>query len=147
MADIIELSSSDEINAAADLLTLMYDEQSRDDLHKQITDMVAEGWHLIGIMNENSQCMATVMYYVGTRLFCGKYLQSESLFIHPEARRKGYSSDLFDWLEAKAKQLQCDRIFLHSFVENANGHKFFYAQGYSIRGFAINKILTDKYAS
>ncbi len=147
MAKIVEVSSPAQLSAVTDLLGIMYVEQSRAGLSEQIDAMMQEGWQFIGIFDEHNACQATVMYYVGTRLFCGKYLQPESLFIHPDARRKGYSSLLFDWLESKANELKCDRVFLHSFVENANGHKFFYAQGYSIRGFAINKILTDKYKS
>ncbi len=147
MAKIIEVSSELEVEAVTQLLSLMYHEQTIETLREQIAQMRYEGWQIIGIFDAQGECEATVMYYVGMRLFCGKYLQPESLFIHPDARRQGFSSLLFDWLEAKATELECDRIFLHSFVENAKGHQFFYASGYTIRGFAINKILTDKYTS
>lgn len=146
MSAVIEIESATQIAAACELLEQMYPQQSAEQILQSTRQMMQEGWKLIGIF-EGKRCDAVVMYNTGLRLFCGKYLQPESLFVRPEARDKGYAKKLFDWMEEKADTLGCDRLFLHSFVESSNAHKFFFKQGYHIRGFVINKLLNDKYSS
>jgi|OM-RGC.v1.024919120 N-acetylglutamate synthase and related acetyltransferases len=146
MSAITEIDSSEQIAAAVELLKQMYPQQSHEQILQSTKQMMQEGWKLIGIF-DGERCDAVVMYYVGQRLFCGKYLQPESLFVRPEARDKGHTKKLFDWMEQKAEELGCDRLFLHSFVESDNAHKFFYKQGYHIRGFVFSQMLTDKYPS
>lgn len=141
---VTECQSPQQIEAACALLEQMYPEQSGAQILQSVQQMLCEDWQLIGIF-EGERCDAAVMVYVGIRLFCGKYLQPESLFVRPEARSKGYAATLFKWMEDKADELGCDRLFLHSFVESSNAHKFFYKQGYHIRGFVINKLLNDHY--
>ena len=146
MMKIIELNTPQQVTAACDLLEQMYPNQPPERVHDYIPKMLEEGWKMIGIF-DGDRCDATIMYITGIRMFCGKYLQSDSLFIRPEARRQGYSAALFDWLENKANELGCDRLILESLVESFNAHKFFFQQGYHIRGYVVNKLLNDHYQS
>ena len=146
MSSVVEISTPAQLVAVCELLELMYPKLAAQKVARQVGEMRQEGWKFIGIF-DGQRCDAVVMYYVGVRLFSGKFLQPESLFVRPQARGKGYARALFEWMEKKAEEQECDRIFLHSFVESSNAHKFFFKQGYHIRGFAINKLLNDNYES
>lgn len=146
MSKVTEVTSPQQVQAACELLEQMYPRQPAERIHDYVPKMLAEGWKMIGIF-EGERCDATIMYQIGIRLFCGKYMQLDSLFIRPEARLNGYSAALFNWLQQKAESEACDRMLLESLVESFGAHKFFFRQGYHIRGYVVNKLLNDKYES
>jgi GNAT superfamily N-acetyltransferase len=147
MPNIIEFTSPEQIRAGCELLEQMYPKQPAARVHDYVPQMLSQyGWHMIGVMNETTdQADAVILYTIGIRMFCGKYMQLDSLFIRPEARRQGYSAAVFDWLQQKAEAENCDRILLESLVESFGAHKFFFDQGYHIRGYVVNKLLNDNY--
>lgn len=146
MPEIIEFTTPEQAQAGCELLELMYPKQPVARIHDYVPKMLEEGWKMVGIMN-GEQCDAVIFYNIGIRLFCGKYMELDSLFIRPEARRQGYSAALFEWLEEKARAQNIDRMLLESLVESFNAHKFFFRQGYHMRGYVVNKLLNDKYES
>ncbi len=150
MGDIIEFTTPEQVRAGCELLEQMYPKQPAERVHDYVPRMLTEGgWKMVGIMGieHTERANAVILYTTGVRMFCGKYMQLDSLFIRPEARRRGYSTAIFDWLEAKARELDCDRLLLESLVESFDAHKFFFQQGYHMRGYVVNKLLNDKYES
>ena len=146
-ASIIEFTTAEQVAAGCTLLEQMYPKQPAEQVHRYVTKMQAEErWKMVGIM-EGEQCNAVILYLIGHRMFCGKFMQLDSLFIRPEARRRGYSAGLFNWLQEKAEAENCDRMLLESLVESFDAHKFFFRQGYHVRGYVVNKLLNDKYDS
>ena len=140
-SEICHCNTTEQTLAACTLLDHMYPEHDLAYIQQIVQQMQQEGWQQIGIFLETGQCVATIMYQFGHRLFCGKYMQIESLFVDPEYRRDKLGQQLFDWLDNHARSNGCQRILLQSYVENFPGHKFFYKQGYFIRGYVINKLL------
>jgi GNAT superfamily N-acetyltransferase len=141
MAAVTPCETTEQIEAACVLLEKMYPEHAPDYLREGIAKMAEEGWRMVGVFGDAGVCIATISYRLGMRLFCGRFLQMESMFIDPAYRRHGYGKALFDWLEVKAREEDCKRILLESYVENFSAHQFFYDQGYFIRGYVINKVL------
>jgi GNAT superfamily N-acetyltransferase len=138
MTTITECTTPELIEAGNLLLEGMYTTMTPQEMRAGMALMLAENWKMIGVFHGET-CKAAVTYRIGYRLYSKKFLQLECLFVHPDHRRDGYAAALFDWAEAKAKQEGCKLVILDSYVENAAGHKFFYARGYHVRGFHFNK--------
>lgn len=138
MTTITECNTPALIEAANILLEGMYTSMTPTEMRAGMTAMLEENWKMIGIFH-GIQCKAAVVYKIGYRLYSKKFLQLECLYVHPDHRRDGYAAALFDWAEAKAKEVGCKLVILDSYVENFPGHKFFFARGYHIRGYHFNK--------
>lgn len=138
---IVPCDTPERVEAACALLQGMYPQRTAESIRATVAATQAENWRLIGIFAEDGECLATICYRIGHRLFFNRYMQLDSLFVQPEARRQKLAEQLFDWLEAKAREEQCDHLILESTAENFGGHKFFFRQGYHIRGYVFNKAL------
>lgn len=62
---------------------------------------------------------------IGEWLARGNYLEIEDLVTTADARSKNYGSQLFDWIEAYARQENCREIKLVSAVTRYGAHKFY----------------------
>lgn len=139
---IIECETAPHIDAACILLRQMYPDAPEGYVRNGTKEMRKEGWRMIGIFAEDGSCKATISYRIGTRLFFGKLMQLDSLFIDPQYRRQKLAEALFNWTEKKAAIEECGNIILESTSENTTGHQFFFKQGYFIRGFVLIKPLS-----
>jgi len=134
-----ECTTPAQIESATRLLEGQYPSLTPLQVQEGAALMRAEGWRMQGIFH-GEDCKAVVMIRIGYRLYSGKFLQLECLYVHPDHRRDGYASLLFQHAEKIAEAEGCERLILDSYVDNANSHKFFYRHGYHICGFHFNKV-------
>lgn len=80
-------------------------------------------------------------YWVASKFYCGKYMEIDNFIIADNHRSKNYGSLFLDFLETKAKELNCETIMLDAYVENFAGHRFYYKNGYIARGYHFLKKL------
>lgn len=80
-------------------------------------------------------------FWVGTKLWCGKYLELDNVFTSTKHRSKGVGDLIFTYLEKKALELNCTMLALDSYTDNFKAHKFFFKKGYIPRGFHFINIL------
>jgi GNAT superfamily N-acetyltransferase len=74
-------------------------------------------------------------------LWVGKYLELDNIIVREKYRSQGVGKVMFDFLEKKAKEQQCNMLSLDSYTNNFSAHKFFYNEGYAPRGFHFIKLL------
>jgi GNAT superfamily N-acetyltransferase len=137
---IIHCTTDAQREAACLLLESLYPHQPPSYVRDGMEAMRHEGWEIIGIF-DGERCIATIFYRIGMRLFFGKMMQLDSLYIDPAFRRRKLGEKIFQWVEQKAREEECRRIILESTSENFTGHQFFYKQGYFVRGFVLVKPL------
>jgi len=51
---------------------------------------------------------------------------------------------MMDYLEDKARQLQCKLIVLDSYVTYAGAHKFYFRRGYEITGYHFTRAVEER---
>lgn len=73
----------------------------------------------------------------------GKYLEIDNFIVNPNYRKKGIGKLLTDFINEKAKELNCTCIVLDAFTGNFEAHKFYYNQGYVPRGFHFIKTIDE----
>lgn len=73
--------------------------------------------------------------YEGRRLYVDDLVSDEAL------RSAGIGKLMLDWLEAKARSLDCDVLALDSGVQRQRAHRFYFREGMHISSFSLKKAL------
>ncbi len=84
---------------------------------------------------EGDVCIAVSGYWIGTKIYSGKYLEIDNFVVAEQHRSKGIGKILLDWLTEEANAHNCETIMLDAYVENFKAHHFYYREGFIARGF------------
>lgn len=104
------------------------------DYRKMLPDMVAHNYRQVGMYDED-KLVAVSGYWIGTKLYCGKYLEIDNFVVSSAYRSQALGRQLVAWMEAEARQQGCRAMLLDAYVENFRAHKFYYSQDFIARGF------------
>lgn len=135
-----ELKSKEEMLQQIDVLKDLYPTITLDDYSKDLDQMLPHNYGQVGVF-ENDVCLGISGFWIGTKLWCGKYLELDNIVVRTEARSKGVGQLLFDYLSNKAIEENCHMMSLDSYTTNYKAHKFFYNNDFAPKGFHFIKIL------
>jgi GNAT superfamily N-acetyltransferase len=68
----------------------------------------------------------------------------DNVVVKESFRSKGAGKLMADYLEKKAKELNCTILVLDAYTTNFKAHRFYYNQGYGPKGFHFVKVLDEK---
>ena len=144
MAMIIkELESKDEMLECLRILNEVYPSLTKEDYSTELDLMLKNDYGQVGVF-ENDLCIGLTGYWIGTKLWCGRYMELDNVVISENHRGQGVGELLFEHMEQKAKECNCNMLALDSYTDNFKAHKFFYKQNYKPRGFHFINILNQK---
>lgn len=141
--NIKELINKEEFLETISILNEVYPSLTKEDYSKELDFMLENNYGQVGVY-ENDICIGITGYWIGTKLWCGKYLELDNVVISEKHRGKGVGEMLFEYMEKKAVELNCNMLALDSYTDNFKAHKFFYKQKYNPRGFHFINILNEK---
>ncbi|MFM6945582.1 MAG: GNAT family N-acetyltransferase [Flavobacteriales bacterium] len=93
------------------------------------------------VVFDGSICVAVCGFWIGNKLWIGKYLELDNIVVAEAYRSRGVGELIFKYLEQKAQEEGCNMLALDSYTTNFKAHKFFYNQGFSPKGFHFIKLL------
>ena len=98
-----------------------------------LTGYLKRGYHLIYI-EENGKAVCASGYRFTEHLHWGKAIYIDDLSTLPEARGKGYASQLLEHIFALAKKNQCDEVHLDSGcgANRYDAHRLYLNTGFHI---------------
>ena len=134
------IASKEEMLQNYNLLLQVYPDLKLGDYSTELDVMIPNNYGQVGVFFEN-ECVGLTGYWIGSKLWCGKYLELDNVVISEKHRSKGIGKVLFDYMEKMAKTEKCTMLALDSYTTNFKAHKFFYSQGYAPRGFHFINIL------
>lgn len=105
-----------------------------------LQDMIPHNYFQVGAY-EDDICIAVSGYWIGTKLYSGKYLEIDNFVVDKDHRSNGVGKHLVDWMIDEAKRNDCQMIMLDAYVENFSAHHFYYREGFIARGFHYLKKL------
>lgn len=135
---LIRQLGPDEIREALPLVKKLNHDISMEDLDQRLTEMLKEDYHCVGVFVDE-RCIAVAGYWIGHRFWSGKYLEIDNFIVDEEYREKGIGSNLVDWIEAMAREINCRFVVLDAYTTNRPSHRFYYRKGYEIWGFHFVK--------
>lgn len=125
------------------VLQELYPDLNSENYQRMLQDMIPNNYAQIGVFIQD-RCIAISGYWLGTKLWCGPYLELDNVIVCKEARRTGAGKLIQHYLEEKANKLNCSIMVLDAYTSNFKAHRFYYNQGYAPRGFHFIKILDEK---
>ena len=139
---IKELTSLEEMLAQLGIIKFLYPNMTLERYKSFLEDMIPKGYKQVAIF-ENEVCVGMTGFWLGTKLWTGKYIEIDNFVVHSDFRMKGIGKILSEFIDNKAKELSCTCIVLDAFTGNFKAHRFYYNQGYVPRGFHFIKTINE----
>jgi GNAT superfamily N-acetyltransferase len=137
-----ELTTIQEMVSQHEIITHLYPNISKEKYQNYLQEMIPNNYRQLAVF-ENEICVAMTGFWTGTKLWTGKYIEIDNFVVHPDHRMKGLGKLMTDYLEQKAKDLDCTCIVLDVFTGNFKAHRFYYNQGYAPKGFHFIKTIDE----
>lgn len=138
--EIQNLTTKAEMLKHIGLLQQLYPELSLEKYGQLLDKMLNKGYQQV-VVWENEVCIALSGYWIGTKMWCGSYLEMDNIIVHEQHRNCGAGKLMAEYLEDHAKSLGCTVLCLDAYTSNFKAHRFYYNQGYSPKGFHFVKVL------
>ncbi len=140
---VVELKTKEEMLAHLDVMQELYPNLTTDYYNQLLDKMLGNNYGQIAVM-QNDECIAISGYWLGTKMWCGPYLELDNVVVKASARGTGAGKLMQEYLEQKAQDLGCHIMVLDAYSNNFKAHRFYYNQGYAPRGFHFIKILEEE---
>lgn len=103
-----------------------------------LRQMLPNQYRMVGVFDQGT-CVGLSGYWIGTKLYSGKYLEIDNFVVEDQYRSQGVGKQLLDWLTQEAQRHQCETLMLDAYVGNSAAHKFYLREGFIIKGFHFLK--------
>jgi GNAT superfamily N-acetyltransferase len=140
MLTIRELQGKNEMMGYITVLNAIYPSLTVEEYDRELDQMLPHNYSQVAVFDDEI-CIGISGFWIGTKLWCGKYLELDNIVVLEKYRSKGVGKLLFDFLHKKAVENDCTMLSLDSYTHNFKAHKFFYNQGFSPKGFHFINIL------
>lgn len=140
MQQLIELTTIEEMMEQFSLIQQLYPDYSTEKYHDLLSAMLPNNYRQL-IVVANGITIGLAGFWIGTKLWSGKYLELDNVVVHEDFRSKGIGSIMTDYLNQKAMDEQCNMIVLDAFSTNFGAHKFYMNHGFVPKGFHFIKFL------
>ena len=143
MLVVRELIDKEEMLKNLPVLQDLYPSLTLSEYSSELDLMLPHNYGQVGVF-EGDICLGLSGFWIGTKLWCGKYLELDNIVVSKTQRSQGIGKLLFDFLHKKALENDCTMLSLDSYTTNFNAHKFFYNEGFAPKGFHFINILKDE---
>jgi GNAT superfamily N-acetyltransferase len=136
------LTTVEEMLSQIETIKFLYPNMTIERYEGFLSDMIPKNYKQVAVFNED-KCIGLTGFWFGTKLWTGKYLEIDNFIVHPDYRKNGIGKLLTDFIDEKAKELNCTCVVLDAFTGNFDAHRFYYNQGYVPRGFHFIKTIDE----
>ena len=138
--DLREMNSKEEMLSNYELLTEVYPTLTIEEYSRELDLMIPHNYGQVVVFDGDIRAGLTG-YWIGSKLWCGKYMELDNVVVAEKYRSRGVGKQLFEFFEKKAKDEGCTMLALDSYNDNYEAHKFFKREGYDPRGIHFINIL------
>ncbi len=138
--EIREIKSLAEMLQQFPLLKQLNPQLQKDDCKKMFPKMIKSGYRMIGAFDDKN-CVGISGFWIGIKIWCGKYIEPDNVVIDKNYRSFGIGKMLMDWIAVEGKKLHCKVSVLDAYTNNNKSHRFYFREGYVIKGFHFYKEL------
>jgi GNAT superfamily N-acetyltransferase len=138
-----ELHSLEEMLKHIEVLNELYPSLTLEAYSNDLREMLPNNNYFQVAAFDGELCVGITGIWIGTKLWCGKYLEIDNLVVSEKYRSAGVGKLLFNRAEEIAKQNGCSMMALDSYTVNFQAHKFFYNEGFVPKGFHFIHVLDE----
>jgi ribosomal protein S18 acetylase RimI-like enzyme len=140
----IRLLTTADLHPAAEILTQLNPETPAAIIATRLETILAEhGTYQIFGAFAGETLAGVAGAWIGTKIWCGRYLEIDNLVVAAEQRSSGLGSRLIQHLEALAVERDCKVVVMDSYAANRPSHRLYHRLGYEIWGFHFIKPIGD----
>lgn len=132
--------SAQEMEVSFDLLKYLYPGMSIEDYRTHLDIMLPHNYGQIAAFL-NDELVGLSGYWIGTKLWSGKYLELDHVIVHPDYRSKKIGETMTRFLREIAIKENCKMLALDVYTTNYDGIRFYMNQGLKPRGFHMTEYL------
>lgn len=142
-----ELNGFEEIRTIFPLISQLNPDITETEFLERLKVMLCEGYRCIGafsapVFNTGAGFMlGCAGFWVGTRLWCGKFIEPDNLVVNRQHRGCGVGDKLMEWIEEEGKTHNCHIVKLEAYAVNTNARAFYVRKSYEEPGIVIVKPL------
>src|ERR1043165_5061166 len=114
---IREITSLDEMLLYHSLIQQLSPALTFDEYKELLALMIPHNYHMAGAYRDET-CIGISGYWLGAKLYSGKYLEIDNFVIDKEHRSRGTGKLLLDWMVDEARKFGCRYTMLDAYVEN-----------------------------
>jgi ribosomal protein S18 acetylase RimI-like enzyme len=140
MPQLIELGTKAEMLEQLSIIQQLYPDYTLEKYGNLLAAMLPNNYKQI-IVVENGITVGLAGFWIGTKLWSGKYLEMDNVVVHEDFRSNGIGSIMTNYLNQKAIDEDCKMIVLDAFSTNFGAHKFYMNHGFVPKGFHFIKFL------
>ncbi len=131
MATIKQAISSVQIEQCYPLMQFLRPHLVAREFQEKVQRQQTQGYQLVFVA-EGEQAVALAGYRIQNFLAWGKVLYIDDLITHPNQLKKGYASQLLDWVIEEAEREQCAQIHLDSGYQRNDAHRLYLNKGFDL---------------
>jgi GNAT superfamily N-acetyltransferase len=132
--DIRELSTQSDFEAIYPLIVQLNKDMTVAVFRERLSAMREKGYRCIAAC-EGEKILGIAGFWVGTKFWCGKYIDMDNVVVDEAARGRNIGEALVQWVLAEGRRLGCDLAGLDCYVTHHGAHRFYFRQGYRILGY------------
>lgn len=138
----IKIIEKDKILDIVPLIQQMNTKTPLDLLKKRVLEMSEQNYEC-AVMYDNDKLIGVCGIWYMTRHYVGRSMEVDHVIMDNTYRGQGLGRIFFDWIYEHAKSKGCEASELNTYTGNPKSHKFYYNEGYEIKGFHFVKILRE----
>jgi ribosomal protein S18 acetylase RimI-like enzyme len=138
--EIRELTTAKEMEQTHAVLLHMYPDLSFKSYAEKLATMTQHNYTQV-VAFENNKPIGLSGIWIGTKLWCDRYLEIDNFIIDPAKRNQQIGNKLLEYIEEKAEKTNCNILVLDTYTDNFKAIKLFMNNDFIPRGFHMIKSL------
>ncbi len=131
MVEIKRATSSVDVEQCFPVIKFLRPHLVKTAFLEKVKRQQSQGYQLVFIVSDDRPA-ALVGYRIQDFLAWGKVLYVDDLITHPDCLKKGYASQLLDWVIDEAKREKCEQIHLDSGYQRNDAHRLYLNKGFDL---------------
>jgi ribosomal protein S18 acetylase RimI-like enzyme len=142
MYQIQILSQKSEMLNQFDVVKQLYTDFAFEKYGTLLDEMLLNNYKQI-IIVENNETIALTGFWIGTKLWCGKYVEIDNFIVDEKYRGKKIGDILVKEILKIADEEKATQICLDAYTTNFSAAKFYMNHGFVPKGFHFVKFLNQ----
>jgi len=142
MYQIKELITIEEMLKELAIVQQLYPKFSLEQYRALLLQMIPHNYKQL-IVTYEGKTVGLSGFWIGVKLWSGKYLELDNVIVHPDFRSKGIGSLLTTKLNEIATTNDCNIMALDAYTTNFAAQKFYFNHGFVPKGFHFVKYLKE----
>jgi len=131
----------DEMAAGWPVIRQMYTQMTFEYYLERLKQTQTFDYRQFAYLSDDSTCLGVVGLWLFPRIWCGLQADIDNFVVDQDSRSQGVGKHLIDHCIRYAKERGAAIATLDTFVDNPDSHRFYFREGFSIRGYHFVKPL------